>query len=134
MKQTAEQQMPWIIYTYGRSHDGWWPPWNSTRITGRMKIGMDCSVCGNRTVATLKIPRFGPVNPDNRYHPARSAYLLAHLHPDRGHPISWARPLKNLDAFGPRGMDLDLFAALPRPLGVDVRRDQRGRSRVANRV
>jgi hypothetical protein len=61
----------------------------------------------------LRIPRFGEVpEPEGGKHPARTTYLEAHAHPDRGHPFSWARPLRNMNVFNTYGgMDVDLFAA-----------------------
>jgi hypothetical protein len=121
--ETYETGQPWVIYTYGRTHDGWWPLWNSTRVLGRSRIGMECCVCGHTGVATIRIPRFGPVPvPESGRHPVRERFLTEHAHPDRGHPMSWARPLRN-PAFG---VDLDLLtmrlqadAAGPAPTAVD---------------
>lgn len=111
--ERAEADMPWVIYTYGRTHDGWWPFWTATHVIGRARIGMECCVCGHREVVSIKMPRFGPVpEPKGGRHPERARFLLAHLHPDRPHPISWARPLRNLDVFTAHGgLDLDLLAA-----------------------
>lgn len=110
MMQRAEQAMPWVIYTYGRTHDEWWPFWNSTRILGRASIQMSCMVCGDVTVAWYKIPRIGPVpEPEGGKHPVRVKYLAEHVHLDRGHPLSWARPLENMNVYRD-GLDLDLLA------------------------
>lgn len=110
--ETYETDQPWVCYRYGRTHDKWWPLWSSTRVLGRAGIDAECCVCGDRTTLWLKMPRFGPVpKPKGGRHPARLRYLKAHLHPDQGHPISWARPLRNLAAFGPQGLNLDLLAA-----------------------
>lgn len=109
-KETAETDQPWVIYTYGRTHDGWWPFWTSTHVIGRARIGMECCVCGHREVASLRMPRFGPII-DRGHHPARLQFLAEHAHPDRGHPISWVRPMRNMNVFGSAGLPLDLLAA-----------------------
>lgn len=111
--ETAESDMPWVIYTYGRTHDKWWPIWSSTRVIGRARIGLECCICGKREVVSLKMPRFGPVpEPAGGRHPERTRFLLAHVHKDRSHPIAWARPLRNLNVFNAvGGLDLDLLAA-----------------------
>lgn len=109
-KSTYETTQPWVLYRYGLTHDGWWPFWNSTRVLGRAKIGMECMVCGARETANLRMPRFGPVpEPEGGRHPARVAFLKAHQHPDRGHPMSWAKPLANLAAHE-GGASLDMLA------------------------
>lgn len=101
---TYEIDQPWVIYRYGRTHDRWWPFWNSTRVLGRACIACECMVCGDRSAIWLRIPRFGPV-PDQGHHPKRNAYLAAHAHPDRGAPMSWKRPLTNWAAHS-GGVDL----------------------------
>jgi hypothetical protein len=107
---TYETTQPWVVYHYGLTHDKWWPLWTSTRVLGRSRIECECAVCGDRTVVTMRIPRFGkiPTWPDGR-HPERVAYLEAHAHPERGAPMSWKRPLLNVDAM-PSGLDLDALA------------------------
>ena len=108
---TYETSQPWVCYHYGRTHDKWWPFWNSTRVLGRMCIVAECCVCGNRTPLWMRIPRWGEVpTPKGGRHLRRLEYLSEHLHPDRGHPISWARPLRNLAVFD-KGLSLDLLAA-----------------------
>jgi hypothetical protein len=110
MMETYETTQPWIVYTYGATHDGWWPLWNSTRILGYCKIGLLCCVCGKREVVKLKLPRFGPVQePASGRHVERERFLREHLHPERGAPMSWVVPLKNLAAH-PGGLNLDLLA------------------------
>lgn len=80
-----EVTQPWVIYTYGRTHDGFWPPWRSTRVLGRARIGLECAVCGHTEVVSLKIPRFGPVpEPASGRHAERERFLAEHTHPDRG--------------------------------------------------
>lgn len=106
--RAAEIDQPWIVYTYGRVHDGWWPLWRSSRILGRAVVGMECAICGEQRVAAVKMPRFAEI-PDRGKHPERLRFLLDHLHPDRPHPMSWARPLLNLSAHTD-GLDLDLLA------------------------
>lgn len=91
---------PWICWRF-LSTDA------RTRITGRMVVDMDCCVCGQHRKLRLKIQRFGPVEQDGK-HPARAQFILDHLHPKKGHPISWAKPLRNPFANG--GIDLDLLA------------------------
>lgn len=105
---TYETVQPWVMYHYGRTHDRWWPVWNSTRVLGRACIVAECAVCGDRTPLWFRIPRLGPV-PDAGRHPARVRYLAEHAHPDRGSPMSWAKPLANLAAH-PGGLNLDALA------------------------
>lgn len=108
--ETFETTQPWVVYRYGLTHDRWWPFWNSTRFLGHARIGMECAVCGENRVAKLRIPRFGEVpEPASGRHPAREAFLREHRHPDRGHPMSWKRPLLNMAAHR-EGLDLDLLA------------------------
>ena len=95
-RETYETTQPWVTYTYGLTHDRWWPIWNSTRLLGRARIRMTCCVCGGSEIASVKIPRFGPVlGPESGRHPTRERFLGEHAHPDRGHPMSWALPLRN---------------------------------------
>jgi len=110
MKRTYEMSQPWVVFEWGRTHDGWWPIWTSTRVLGRARIGMECAVCGAHEVVSLRIPRFGPVPepPAGRHH-ERQRFLDEHAHPDRGAPMSWARPLLNISAH-PLGLDLDALA------------------------
>jgi hypothetical protein len=105
---TFETDQPWVIYHYGRTQDGWWPFWNSTRVLGRSCIVAECAVCGDKTEIWMKIPRFGAI-PDRGPHPLRLKYLAEHKHPDRGSPMSWARPLLNPEAH-PGGINLDALA------------------------
>ena len=108
--ERAETTQPWVIYTYGRTQDGWWPLWSSTRVLGRARIGLECCVCGHTEVVTIRIPRFGEVpEPPSGRHSAREMFLDAHAHPDRGHPMSWARPMRNMNVFGPGGFSLDML-------------------------
>jgi hypothetical protein len=105
---TYELGQPWVVYHYGRTHDRWWPAWNSTRVLGRACIVAQCAVCGDTKPIWVRIPRFGPV-PDRGHHPRRQAYLAAHAHPDRGAPMSWKLPLLN-PAAHPGGISLDGLA------------------------
>jgi len=105
---TFEVDQPWIVFHYGRTHDEWWPLWNSTRVLGRCCVVAMCAVCGDRTPIWIPMPRFGPIV-DRGPHPARTGYLLAHAHPDRGAPMSWKLPMLN-PAAHPGGIDIDLFA------------------------
>ena len=108
---TYEHTQPWVCYHYGLTHDGWWPFWSSTRFLGRSKIRMECCVCGKQEIATVPIPRWGPVPlPVSGRHPLRERFLVEHAHPDRGAPMSWARPLRNPAVFGAEGMPLDALA------------------------
>lgn len=117
---TAETTQPWVVYHYGLTHDRWWPLWTSTRVLGRARIVMECAVCGGRETASLKIPRFGRVPaPATGRHPVRERFLAAHTHPDRGAPMSWAKPMLNPAAHG-SGVDL---AALMMRLSADRLRD-----------
>lgn len=109
--ERAEESQPWVIYTYGRTHDHWWPFWNSTRVLGRARIGLECCVCGHTEVVSIRIPRFGQVpEPKSGRHSERERFLDEHAHPDRGNPMSWARPLRNFNVFGAAGFDPDLLA------------------------
>jgi hypothetical protein len=108
VSEMCERSEPWIVYTYGRTHDRWWPLSRSTRILGRGAIGMTCAVCGERKTAVIRIKRFGPL-PDAPYHSERVRFLLKHLHADRPHPAAWAQPMLNLGAHN-GGVDLDLLA------------------------
>lgn len=109
--QTAETSQPWVVYTYGLTHDKWLPFWNSTRILGHAKIEMTCAVCGVTEIAKFRLPRFGPVpEPKLGRHPARILFLFEHLHrKSMTHPMSWAMPLLN-PAVHEGGIDLDLLA------------------------
>lgn len=111
-RETAEVTQPWVIYVYGRTHDKWWPFWSSTRALGYARIGLECCVCGHTEVVKLRIPRIAAIpEPKSGRHPERERFLDEHGHQDRGHPMSWARPLRNVavfDAVG--GLDLDLLA------------------------
>ena len=110
-RQTYETSQPWVVYTWGRTHDEWWPFWNSTRVLGRSRIGLTCCVCGHKEVTNFRIPRWGKVpEPVSGRHPEREQFLREHAHPDRGHPISWALPMLNM-AVHEGGLNLDLFAA-----------------------
>lgn len=107
---TFEVTQPWVVYHYGATHDGWWPAWNSTRILGRARIGMECAVCGVRETVSIRIPRLGRVPvPAGGRHAERERFLDEHAHPDRGAPMSWAKPLLNVAAH-PGGLDLDGLA------------------------
>lgn len=108
-----DTEEPWICWWF-LSTD------RETRITGRMRVLVECAVCGQREKLRLRIPRFGPVNPSGREHPARTRFKLAHLHPDKPHAFAWARPLLNLAAHK-GGVDLDL---LKMRLEADLREAQ----------
>jgi len=101
--ETYETDQPWVIYRYLTTD-------RRTRITGRSRIECECAICGDRETLTIRIPRFGPVPvPTGGRHPARVRFLLDHIHPDRSHPMAWARPLLN-PATHTGGIDLDLLA------------------------
>lgn len=123
--ETAEATRPWVIYTYGRTHDGWWPPWRSSRVLGYARIGLECCVCGHTEVVKLRIPRSGSVpKPKSGRHPDRERFLDEHAHPDRGHPMSWAKPMRNMAVFNEvGGLDLGLLAGR---IEADVRDARRG--------
>lgn len=120
---TYETSQPWVLYHYGLTHDRWWPAWSSTRVLGRARIRVECIVCGERRVVTARIPRFGavPAPPGGR-HPERERFLHDHAHPDRGAPMSWARPMAN-PAAHPGGLDLD---ALGMRLEADMNEEGEG--------
>lgn len=92
---------PWICWWFLTTD-------RMTRITGRSKVQMECVICGGQETIKIKIPRFGPVVQEGK-HPERARFILEHMHPDRGHPMSWAKPLRNLAAIG-NTIDLDLLA------------------------
>lgn len=111
--QTYQTDQPWVVYTFGLTHDNWWPLWGSTRVLGYFKVKCTCCVCGEETIQKIALPRFkkkGDLNPDKTPHPFRVKFLAEHAHPDRGHPMSWKMPLHNLAVFK-NGLDLDLLAA-----------------------
>lgn len=109
-RSTFETTQPWVCYHYGLTHDRWWPLWTSTRVLGRARISMECAVCGKREIASLRIPRWGKVpEPVSGRHPVRERFLAEHAHPDRGAPMSWAKPLLN-PAAHPGGISLDALA------------------------
>ena len=119
---TYETTQPWVCYHYGLTHDAWWPIWSSTHVLGRSRIRMECCVCGETEIASFRIPRFGPITPPaSGRHPLREQFLAKHTHPDRGAPMSWARPLRNPAAFGPDGISLDALA-------MRLEADMRGRA------
>lgn len=99
-----DTDQPWICWRFLTTDA-------RTRLTGRSVVLMDCCVCGEREKVCIRIPRFGavPAPPGGR-HVERMRFMLKHLHPDKPHPIAWAKPLRNLAAFGPGGLDLDLLA------------------------
>jgi len=127
---TFETSQPWVVYTYGLTHDKWWPFWNSTRVLGRARILMTCAVCGVQKIARIPIPRWGKIpEPEGGKHVVRRAFLLAHEHPDRGHPMSWEMPLLNPEAH-PGGMNLDLLGfRLEADINESLKKeDENGRS------
>lgn len=107
-----DTEQPWVCWRF-LSTDA------RTRITGRSKILMDCCVCGKKRLVTIRLPRFGPVQ-DRGQHAERIRFKLDHLHPDKGHPMSWAKPLRN--PFAQReGVNLELLAMR---LEADLRKAQ----------
>lgn len=103
-----DTEQPWICWWF-LTHDLWWPPWRSTRVLGRSLVLIECSICGKSERLTLRMPRLGPVPiPKGGKHPERVRFMLAHLHPDKPHPMAWAKPLRNIAAH-PGGLDLDLL-------------------------
>lgn len=106
--QTAEVEMPWVVYTYGRIHDSWWPLWRSSKVLGRAAVGVECAVCGENSVIVAKMPRFADIG-ERPKHPERIRFMLAHIHKDRGHPMSWSKPLLNMNAHQGE-LNLDLLA------------------------
>lgn len=103
-RETYEIDAPWVTWTWLSSD-------RETRITGRSRLKLTCCVCGKREIVRVPIPRIGPVTPPSGgVHPARIAAKERHAHPDRGHPMSWALPMRNPDAH-PGGLNIDLLAA-----------------------
>lgn len=102
-RETYETTAPWVTWTWLSSD-------RETRITGRMRHKLTCCVCGKREIVRTPIPRWGPITPPpGGVHPSRLAAVERHAHPDRGHPMSWAIPLRNPGAHR-GGLDLDLMA------------------------
>jgi len=98
-----DTDQPWICWQF-LSTD------RRTRITGRSVILMDCCICGESKKVSIRLPRFGPVPvPPGGRHAERIRFMLAHLHPDKPHPMAWAKPLRNLAAH-PGGINLGLLA------------------------
>lgn len=97
-----DTDQPWICWWF-LSTD------RETRLTGRSRVEISCCVCGKRETLRIKLPRFGtvPIPPGGR-HAERLRFMLAHLHPDRGHQMSWAKPLMNPWPNG--GIDTELLA------------------------
>jgi hypothetical protein len=85
LQTTVEVTQPWVTYTYGMTHDLWWPFWNSTRVLGKAKVLMRCIACQTEEVAVLKMPRFRPVE-DRGSHPLRTKFLSEHQN------CRWSRP------------------------------------------
>jgi hypothetical protein len=99
-----DTDQPWICWTFLTTDA-------RTRITGRSVIVMDCCVCGRKKKVSIRLPRFGPVPiPPGGRHAERIRFMLDHLHPDKPHPIAWAKPLRNTAAHPGGGIDLDLLA------------------------
>lgn len=103
LRQTYETTAPWVTWLWLSSD-------RETRITGRSLLQLTCAVCGKRETVRIRIPRVGPVpEPIDGIHPARKAAIARHAHPERGHPMSWAKPLLN-PAAHTGGVELDLLA------------------------
>jgi hypothetical protein len=101
LSERYDTDEPWICWRFLTTD-------RRTRLTGRSVVLLDCCVCGQTRKVRIRIPRFGPI-PDRGEHPERIRFKLDHLHPDKGHPMSWAKPLRN--PFGQRGgLDLDMLA------------------------
>lgn len=132
--ETCETTQSWCVYTYGATTDRWWPLWRSTRVLGYAKIRMECCVCGRFEWARLRMPRFGPVpKPKSGRHVRREQFLADHTHPDRGHPMSWARPLRNMGVFG-GAFSPDLLAMRLQADINERRNDDAFRDRLKERV
>ena len=111
-----DTDQPWIVWCFLTTD-------RRTRITGRAEVHMECAICGRRTKLSIRIPRFGKVPiPRGGKHHERISFLLDHLHPDKPHPMAWARPLLNPAAYA-GGIDLDLLAMR---LEADLKEATRG--------
>lgn len=98
--ETYDTCQPWVIYSYGLTTDRWWPFWRSTHVLGRARVRCECCVCGLQEVVAVRIPRLGRApEPVSGRHPERERFHREHAHPDRGAPMSWALPLRNLAVF-----------------------------------
>lgn len=100
--ETYEVEQPWVIYTY---------PYTDAECDRRgllAHVVMECIVCGDTEDWTVKAGE-EPKPQVNGYAAERVDFLLTHRHPDRGSPMSWARPLRNVAAH-PGGMDVDALA------------------------
>lgn len=93
-RQTYETDAPWVTWT-------WLSTDRETRITGRMRMRMECCICGAVEIVRPRIPRWGPVPiPEGGRHAVRVAAVERHHHTDRRNPILWRKPLRNLSALG----------------------------------
>jgi len=103
LRETYETDAPWVTWRWLSSD-------RETRVTGHMRMKMICCVCGKTEIIRPRIPRFGPVPiPEGGRHPERIAAVERHAHPDRGSPMSWALPLRNIGAH-PGGLSIDALA------------------------
>lgn len=81
MTTQTEASHPWIFWSFGKTHDLWWPLWRSTRITGRARVGAYCVYCNHYEELVIRVPRFGLVEaPVGKRHPAREKFISEHLH------------------------------------------------------
>lgn len=100
--RTYEANQPWVTYTY---------PYTDAECDRRgllAHVVMECIVCGVTEDWTVRADE-KPKPQVGGYAPERRAFLAAHSHPDRGAPMSWAKPLAN-PAAHPGGIDPDALA------------------------
>lgn len=101
--ETCETTQPWVVYTY------FVPDW-ITRVLGRTTVRCECCICGVVKFPTMRLQRWGKVV-DRGHHPARRAFLDAHVHQGvNRHPMQWERPLRNAAVLRPG--DLEEIAEL----------------------
>lgn len=107
-----ETEQPWIIYTY---------PYTDAVCAKKglqAFVSMQCAVCGEQIHWAPKIGEELPEYIDGRA-PVRIDFCQLHIHPEKGHPMSWSMPLLN-PAVHEEGIDLTL---LTMRLEADIIRD-----------
>lgn len=119
--QTADDKQPWVVYTYGRTHDRWLhSPWRNSLVVGRIVVDHECAVCGAHEVAILRAKRFSRPSED----PFRREWLKEHVHPDMPNQAAWAKPLLNPFALG--ALDLDLLVMRLEADALEFQRQLKG--------
>lgn len=103
-KDTYEVGQPWVTYHY---------PYDDRQATLRglfALVEMSCLVCGGTEEWKVRWGQQRKIKHDHRgYAMERVKFLADHAHPDRGHPMSWAKPLGNVAAHE-HGLDAGMLA------------------------